>query len=985
MAQFFDDSAVTQPHPGKGSFHYLVCIEGPQAGQHARILDDGLRVGRHPAYCNFVLDDPEASRQHARLSLGKPGKLSLENLSTTNGTYVNDQRVDQADLSPGDRIRFGLNGLSLFAYLTELPKELKAEQSPIGKPAESGRVTEPGAAAPKQQMKTLVLSEGEDVPPNSRFQMILDQYAVRDIPLVTTRVALGSAPGSGKIQIEHPTISALHAELIFSKGGSAVLHDRNSDNGTFVNGERIKERILREGDLVQLGGCDSRLLLYREARRRPLTIRGIDLGKEVTRIGRAPSNSLRLDHPTVSQVHAEIVKRGSQYEIIDRNSTNGTFVNGTRVSRQMLNPRDRIALGAIQLVFDGTGLEQQSDGSDVRLHAYNLRYTLKEAGRLLLNNVSLAIQPREFVGLLGPSGAGKTTLMHALNGSCPAQDGRVLLNNWNVYEDYAALRNLMGYLPQEDILHRALTVRQCLYYSAKLRLPNDFGEEEIWARVTQVIEMLDLKERIDVPIEKLSGGQRKRVSLGIELLSKPSLLFMDEPTAGQDPRTEMKMMQLFREIANRGATIVCTTHLLGSFSLLDKVAVLVQGRLAYFGPSMEMLAYFKASRPHEVYDRLQTRNAEDWGKQFQQSEIYRECIAKPLGEEKGSAPKKAVEEKKADLGKSGFRQLSALVARQFTLRFSDLGAIASMVIPPGVIAFLSSLMRSKVATASGFAGIPNEPKLLFMMMFSALWFGCSAAVREIVDEDSIYRRERQRNLSILNYLSSKLAYLLGLGAVQSFVFVSVLTLSGGQENHYWGAFGLMWAIAVQGSLLGLLISALASKPEKALYIFPLVLIPQLLLAGLFVPVKSPAQDGFFLRRTDSGLKVEPLQAPPNGMGPRLRDFVSPLMVGRWGLEAMGDLYAHDLDPSLGEDMRNRYPISILNVVTITLHPGDLPAARTRFEEISRNPLTAMMNRGPALGDETAIPQYLGILALFAMVMIALTAGALKWKDKVESS
>jgi len=272
-------------------------------------------------------------------------------------------------------------------------------------------------------------------------------------------------------------------------------------------------------------------------------------------------------------------------------------------------------------------------------------------------------------------------------------------------------------LPQEDVLHRTLTVKQCLYYSAKLRLPDDYGEKEIWTRVNEVIQVLDLEERADLVIDRLSGGQRKRVSLGIELLSKPSLLFMDEPTAGQDPRTEMKMMQLFREIANRGTTVVATTHLLGSFSLLDKVGVLVEGRLAYFGPSQDMLAYFHTTRPAEVFDRLRGKPAEVWAKEYRTSSIFKEYVVKPLGDQ-ANAPDRPAGKMASAMSaerKPSLRQLQTLISRQLTLRLTDWANVAAMLAPPAAIAFLVGLMKET----------PNDPKLLFMVVFSALRPRCA--------------------------------------------------------------------------------------------------------------------------------------------------------------------------------------------------------------------------------------------------------------------
>jgi ABC-type multidrug transport system ATPase subunit/pSer/pThr/pTyr-binding forkhead associated (FHA) protein len=982
--------AASQPVPEQ---RFLYCESGPLEGQSFPIRAEGLRVGRHPTKSQLVLDDPETSREHARVwveTVPLTGsvfeKVLIENLSTTNGTYVNDRRIDQAELQSGDRIRFGVNSPCVFVYRSGAAAP-PAQASPRAE-AQAGqtdRETHFVEAPAVRPVKTVIFREGEEAPPpNARFQLILDQYAVRDIPLTSSRVAMGSAAGPGKVQIEHPTVSELHAELIFGRAGTAVLHDRNSKNGTFVNGERIQERVLREGDVIQLGGCDTKLLLYREARRRTMALRATDLKKDVVKLGRAQDNDIKLDHPTVSQHHAEIRRRGDGYELADRNSTNGTFVNGARVSKHRLQPRDRISIGAVQLFFDGSSLEQQSDGNQVRLYAYGLRYAPpNEPGKVLIQNVSLAIEPREFIGLLGPSGAGKTTLMHALNGSQPAQVGRVMMNGSSVYDEYEALRSAMGYLPQEDILHRALTVRQCLYFAAKLRLPDDFGEQEIWKRIAEVLLVLDLKERADLPIVMLSGGQRKRVSLGIELLSKPALLFMDEPTAGQDPRTEMHMMRLFREIANRGSTIVCTTHLLGSFSLLDKIAVLVAGRLAYYGPSQEMLPYFHASRPHEVYETLQGKPPEAWEGEFQKSQVYRENVANPLGEEKKPSRQKAPApaRRPAAAAPSLLRQFTTLLERQFTLRLSDWKNTLTLLAPPALVGLMAVALKSE----------PNEPKVLFITVFTALYFACSVAVGEIVNELPVYQRERRQNLSMTAYLGSKIVYLACVGAVQSLLFLTILTALGGQSNHFFGALGLMWLIAFQGALIGLLLSAMFRTAEKPLFLFPLVMIVQLMLAGLLQPVEKPSEG--FVIHPQTG-EIENLQAPPEGMGGAVK-FFSALTVARWGLESLADLYAHDFDAAGGNNTENKYSALNLNSITITFHRDDLRKARERFETAMAMKSAAARglpqydtrSRGliPAprtdLGKETAVPQYLAVHMLFVVLMIGLTAAALKTKDR----
>lgn len=936
----------------------LAAITGVNAGKEYQITRPSVTVGRHPGQNQIVLDDPEVSRQHARIFVQPDGGIRIEDTST-NGTYVNERAIEEGNLRLGDKIRFGLSSLNTFVLMSRIPE------------AQSGPAPAP-AHASSRPATVIMRPEDEALLPQPRLQLILDQYAVEDIVLKPPRMQIGSTKGTGRITVEHPDVAPFHAELQFRPDGRVAIIDR-SETGIFINGERISEHILQEGDLIRLGGCETRLLLFREPRRRAITLRDIELDRPVVTLGRDRTNTVPLDHPTVSRFHAKIIRSDKGYQLIDGGSSNGTFVNGVRITSQQLKPRDRITLGAIQLVFDGRQIEQQTS-SGVRLCARGLRREAKDPNTgktlVLLDGVSLNIEPREFVGLLGPAGAGKTTLMHALNGFRQADEGRVLFNNWDLYQDYAALRSFIGYVPQEDILHASLTVKQCLYYSARLRLPDDYDEKEIWSRVIEVMKVLDLAERAEVPVLSLSGGQRKRVSLGLELLSKPTLLFMDEPTAGQDPRTEMKLMQLFREVANRGSTVIVTTHLLGSFSLLDKVAIVVRGKLAYFGPSQEMLSYFRTDRPHNVFDRLQEKSADDWARDFARSDLYREFAATaPADEKRSAAAAREAPPRPQSSIKSGIRQFSTLLSRLVSLRLPDPSSILSLLVPPAAIAVLVGLMK----------GMPNEPKSLFMIIFASLWFGCSAAVREIVDEQAIYRRERRRNLKIITYLGSKLTYLASTAAAQSLLFITILTLMGAQENHFLLASVVMWVMAIQGALIGLLISAVSPTPERALQLFPLALIPQLLLAGLFVPVAKPQP--FVPDINKEQRRIELQQLPeviiPRPMGAVLRYGISPFMVARWGLETLAEIYVHDLY----ENPEKPYSYSILNSITVSLHPGEVEEARGYLKSLNQ----ALQHPGAAQeqnGKEPAssLPSYAAILSIFLVVTLLMTGWAVKRKD-----
>ncbi|MGC2620390.1 MAG: FHA domain-containing protein [Acidobacteriaceae bacterium] len=934
----------------------LEWLHGPLTGQRVALERSGLKVGRSSGMNQLVIQDPEVSRQHAQIEIAANGAARLVDPGSPNGCFVNGKRAQEAVLQPGDVVRFGAREENSFLFAEASAVHKRAAQDPQPKGPMPAAVSSAAASRPTIFM---MATDQEDAPPGRRLQLILDQYAVRDIPVTGARLEFGRVEAPGRLQIDHPSVSPRHAELVNGRDG-AILRDLKSEAGTRVNGVRIAEKKLEEGDLLQFGNCETHVFLFRETRARANVLRDVELKAPLVKIGRAETNDIRLEHPTISGQHAEVRRVGDAFELTDLGSTNGTFVNGVRITKQMLKPRDRISLGAVQFVFDGAQMEQQSDGTRIRLTARDLRVEAKDfrTGELLrlLNDVSLVFEPREFIGLLGPSGAGKSTLMDALNGSRPAQYGKVLLNNADLYREYDSLRTQIGYLPQEDILHRQLTVRECLYYSAKLRLPDDFGEAEIAARVDETMQMLDLTERADLAIAQLSGGQRKRVSLGIELLNKPALLFVDEPTAGQDPRTEMKMMQLFREIANRGSTVVINTHLLGSFSLLDKVAVLVRGQLAYFGGSQEMMPYFEARRPHEIYDRLQEKTPDEWAAAYRASETWRDLAGSG---EKPAASKTAGPQGKASQARhSAWRQWMTLVSRQFTLRLKDKATIAAILAPPIAIAALAGMMSQT----------PNEPRMLFLLVLVSLWFGCSAAVREIVDEMPVYLRERQRELKISSYLGSKLVWLAAVAVAQAVPFVAVLMAMGAIQNHILTCVFLTWLMTLEGALIGLLISASFSTAEKALYVFPLTMIPQLLLAGLLMPVT--ALHPFYLDKQPGkppAIRDIPAQIMPAPMGSALHYGLSPLMVSRWGLEALTDVYVRD---------NEQYSYELLNSVAITLHPRAADAARARLEQMVKGQMPA-----PERDEGPPWSAYLAILAAFGVVSIGATAGMLSYREK----
>src|SRR6185312_13910883 len=320
---------------------------------------------------------------------------------------------------------------------------------------------------------------------------------------------------------------------------------------------------------------------------------------------------IRLDGLQISSHNARVLKSGGDVVIEDNNSTNGVYVDGKRLSGKELLRRDAIVqIGPFLLQADAAdGVQVFDTRSKTRIDVLEITKVVPNnvgSGTItLLDGVNLSIQPNEFVGLLGPSGAGKSTLMDALNGMRPASSGLVLINSQDLYEHLDSIKQSIGYVPQDDIIHRELTVYRTLYYVARLRLSSDVSTQEIDQIINEVMDVTGLSERRDVPVGQLSGGQRKRVSIAVELITKPSIIYLDEPTSGLDPATEEKVMKLFRQIAESGRTVILTTHAMENVKLFDKIVVLMRGKLVFYGAPQAALRHIGADSFKDLYDKLE--------------------------------------------------------------------------------------------------------------------------------------------------------------------------------------------------------------------------------------------------------------------------------------------------------------------------------------------------------------------------------------------
>jgi ABC transport system ATP-binding/permease protein len=429
----------------------------------------------------------------------------------------------------------------------------------------------------------------------------------REFRIDASGVKVGRDADQCDIVVAGPDVSRLHACIFADGQGSFHIKDQGSTNGLFINGLPIAvSAALNDGDLIGLGRKNTPHFRFQWQSIRAAHCITLPPSDQWL-IGRALHCDLSLPgEPTVSACHAILTRQGSGLHIVDNHSSNGLWVNGVACVKSPLQADDAVVIGSthfhFQLAPDGAlTVVQRQLGQGVKLECVGLSLTSRERRRpekVLLDDLTLAMEPGDFVGILGPSGAGKTTLLSLLSGMILPNQGQVLVNETPLAATAEMFRHTIGFVPQDDILHSELRVEDSLDYIARLRLPPDMTHQQRHSIVTATIETLGLSRVRRRFIHQLSGGQRKRVSIGAELIVRPTILFLDEPTAGLDPSSEERLMHHFRSMARSGTTVVITTHVLYNLALLDKVAILAQGRLVFYGPPGEALEFFaEKNRP----------------------------------------------------------------------------------------------------------------------------------------------------------------------------------------------------------------------------------------------------------------------------------------------------------------------------------------------------------------------------------------------------
>ena len=923
----------------------------PGDTRQVELTRDAYDLGRLPGN-DIVVPAQVVSRKHGRLER-KGADWVYTDLNSQNGSLVDGQRVQQVILQNGTRLQLGRDPARAVTITFQIAEQAEGPEMDATRVVDSAdhparadspavnRIQEMGATCPRCHVPLRpeshfcpncghnIVTPPAHMPetvdfaisPETNPEFVIHETGGRAQAYALSKpvMRIGRA-ADNDIVVSSKLVSNHHLQ-VESRGGKVLVTDLNSTNGTILNGIRIPPSQgvpLHLGDVMRVGDLNGNSIQIAyggaaEGGLRTRAVETLDLAKLAAQpsvvIGRAPSSDLVMPHPSVSKNHAMITRQNGEIWIRDLGSRNGTFLNGTRIAQSRLRNGDEIRVGPFHLVYNGQ--EQNLAGSrrlGHRLDAIRLIRQVK-GGATILNDVSVSIQSSEFVALVGGSGAGKSTLMKALNGYEPATKGQLLIDGQDLYSQLDMLRTEMGYVPQDDIIHRELPVRLALWYAAKLRLPDASGQE-INKTIDDALKSVEMVEHQNKRVKDLSGGQRKRVSIACELLAQPTLFFLDEPTSGLDPGLEKKMMYDLKRLADQGRTIVLVTHATTNIEQCDYVAFMARGRLAYYGPPKEAPAFFDTQDFADIYQKLgyeidpdhgaqpvpelkaeyqeyaaasNTRKVSAgviWAEKFRKSPLYQKYVAgKQANIHASRQPDVARGVRSSKPAPISFIQQTYYLARRhFDLIRHDVrtliillamlpmigllfGAVsgnwwltgkgwenkAGDVVTTNIKdAMISDLKGQPKETSNTFTPYQDASTLVMMIALALTQGGTFAASYEIVKERPIFQRERAVNLSVWSYVLSKVAVLSLFAVIQVGATLLMISLFVNLDvpGIIFTDFSILEIfislyLAILASIsLGLFISAIVPSTDVVLYVILAQLFLQIVLTGTLFPLPS---------------------------------------------------------------------------------------------------------------------------------------------------
>ncbi|SEH92055.1 ABC-type multidrug transport system, ATPase component [Mycolicibacterium rutilum] len=765
---------------------------------------------------------PLISRAHLVLRFDQGRWVAIDN-GSLNGMFVNNRRVPAVDISDGQTVNIGNpdgprltfevgrhQGAAGRTPTTAVPIAGQQRQAP---PAYPQHASAPRQYAPPPGPPSRPHTYPTAPPP--RYPTAPHAYASGPTAYPTAPPSTAPTPPPLRPS-QPPPISSPELESATMMGPTAA--PRSSDGNLATS----MLKILRPGS------------------------RPADNVPGAVKIGRATDNDIVVPDVLASRHHATLVPTPAGTEIQDNRSINGTFVNGARVESALLHDGDTVTIGNIDLVFSGGTLVRRTETEAATrtggLEVHGVTWTI-ENNKTLLDNISIAARPGTLTAVIGPSGAGKSTFARLVAGYTHPTTGTVTFEGHNVHAEYASLRSRIGMVPQDDVVHGQLTVRQALMYAAELRLPPDTTKADREQVVMQVLEELEMTKHLETRVDKLSGGQRKRASVALELLTGPSLLILDEPTSGLDPALDRQVMTMLRQLADAGRVVLVVTHSLTYLDVCDQVLLLAPGgKTAFYGP------------PSQIGPSMGTTN---WADIFSSVAGDPDAAAQRFLAQHGPPPPPPPTEEPSDLGSptstSVRRQFSTIARRQVRLVISDRGYFSFLMLLPFIMGVLSLSVPGDVGFGVPIPALqggpaPNEPgQILVMLNVGAIFMGTALTIRALIGERAIFRREQAVGLSTTAYLLAKVFVFTLFAIVQSAIVTVIAIIGKGWGpgavesgsvlgNRSVELFVDIAVTTVAAAMVGLALSALARSNEQIMPLLVVAIMSQLVFSGGMIPV-----------------------------------------------------------------------------------------------------------------------------------------------------
>jgi ABC transport system ATP-binding/permease protein len=752
---------------------------------------------------------PLISRAHLLLRFDQGRWLAIDN-GSLNGTFVNGRRVPVVDIQDGQTLNIGNPDGPMLRFevgrhqgMAGRPPETESMRLRVGATQSSGTAWPAGPAGPP--------APGPGRPPGR----IASPPPPRPLPgppppqhgqPMYPPAAGGRSPGyppsaapSPNFQ-PHPQMSgAPHTEM-------APSHAKPPEMGNLATKMFNALMPSRSGALPKPSGAQT--------------------------IGRANDNDIVIQDVLASRHHAFLTQTQLGTEIRDAHSVNGTFVNGVRVGSALLTEGDVVTIGNVDLVFTRDTLVRRTEAA-TRTGGLEVNSVCFEVDhKQLLNHISLTARPGTLTAIIGGSGAGKTTLSRLIAGYTSPTSGSVTFEGHNIHTEYASLRSRIGMVPQDDVVHRQLTVNQALNYAAELRLPPDTSKADRAQVVAQVLEELELTKHADTRVDKLSGGQRKRASVALELLTGPSLLILDEPTTGLDPALDRQVMMMLRQLADAGRVVLVVTHSVSYLDVCDQLLLVAPGgKTAFLGPPSQIGGAMGTSNWADIFAKVGA----------DPDEANRRFLAE--NKQPTAAPS---QDSPADLGEpvhtDVLRQFSTVARRQIRLVISDRGYTVFLALLPFLIGVLTLTVRGKsgYGMSDPLGNNPAQPdQILVMLNVGAVFMGTALTIRDLIGERPIFRREQAVGLSTAAYMGAKIVVFSIFAIVQAAIATAISVIGWGKPlsgpvllgDVRLELFVTVAATCVASALLGMAMSALANSQDQIMPMLVVSIMSQLVFSG----------------------------------------------------------------------------------------------------------------------------------------------------------